>query len=134
MPEPTLPNGILQEDLKSPGSLLLTDSFELYYTNRFGWCIATLEIAKAKRNYATRTYGISIKDHQTVSMGNGPHVLAHHVVVVHDQNRARLKTYLDLRAEGMKKSQECRDFRSTARSVRSTYGRNMGGLFGPWDS
>lgn len=96
----------------------VVDQFEIWYTERFGWCIPTLDIRSAPRgrNVTRRTYAFSIGDQQVVSIGMGPHVLRHHEVYVTEASRKRLQKFLDLKTQGQGKAGEIRDRISTRRS------------------
>jgi hypothetical protein len=96
--------------------------FELWYTERFGWCIPTLRIGGKGPN--RRTYAVAISDGQLVTIGHGPHVLARHEVLVKKTRRGALKKFLDLKKDGNIKANDCRDRISTRRanSVIRRYG------------
>lgn len=110
---------VYQEDYKSPvytqygGDV----SFELWYTERFGWVIPTLTIANntGRRAHAEtrRSYGIAIKGEQLVSVGMGPHVKRHVTIKVKADRFDALKPLLDLSIKGLEKAGDCRDRRSS---------------------
>jgi hypothetical protein len=132
-----LPTGILQSDLKYPDykskDKLVpgydNSSFEIWYTERFGWCIPTLLIRGAGRRYGpsrdtARTYGVTIKDenlngHQVVTMGSGPHVKAKHTVYVRESRKEALQKFLDIRSGGAEDANSIRDRISTRRARTS---------------
>jgi hypothetical protein len=110
--------------------------FELWYTERFGWCIPTLEIRglsarlRSRGAQTRRTYGISIKDGQLVRMGIGPHVKATHTVYVKKSRLEALRPLLDLMVEGSGKAGDCRDRISTRRANTMLRRSPLGG--GAW--
>lgn len=145
-----LPDGILAADLKAldwkdaadraPEGMPWEDrEFELWYTERFGWCIPTLDIAGARRGMPRRTYGVIIGDRLKVreaargglvTMGAGPHVLATLRVYVRTANAERMAPYITLRREGQAKAGETRDRISTRRMNTIARRRGFGGLGG----
>jgi hypothetical protein len=112
-------------------------SFELWYTERFGWCIPTLGIrgissrGRAAGVQTARTYGIAIKGEGAVSMGHGPHVKATHTVYVKKDRFDALKPLLDLMIKGQEKAGEIRDQRSSRRA--NTIARRRSIYDMPWD-
>lgn len=145
-----LPEGILKSDFKrvipyipskkgAEVKHLYEFDFEIWYTERFGWCIPTLTIQgvssriRARRPDAVRrTYGVAIKDGQQVRMGLGPHIKEHHQVYVTEANVDRLQKYIDLAHTGEAKAQETRDVISTRRLRSSMRRQQLEG--GRWDS
>jgi len=127
-----LPKGILASDLKypkwdAPESERYATQFELWYTERFGWCIPTLFISKARRgsNVNDRTYGISVTG-QIVTMGKGPHVLKTVMVYVKKSRQDALKSFLDLKTKGEAEAGQIRDRISTRRAQGALYRSNLG--------
>ena len=127
-----LPQGILASDLKypkwdAPASKKYAAEFDLWFTERFGWCIPTLFISKARRGSGVndRTYGISM-DGTVVTMGKGPHILKTVKVYVKKNRLAALQTFLDLKTKGESNAGQIRDRISTRRAqtalFRATYG------------
>lgn len=117
-----LPKQVKASDLtypswKSKVKHLYDKDFELWYTERFGWCIPTLFISRARRGSGMqdRTYGISLSG-ETVTMGKGPHVLKTVNVYVTEKNLSRLQTLVDLKEQGMGKAGNIRDTISTRRA------------------
>lgn len=114
--------------------------FELWYTERFGWCIPTLLIGSASaRNrrgsgpaIQDRTYAVAVKDHQMCRMGMGPHVLATvHVYVTVGRLNA-LQPFLDLRNKGLASAGDTRDRISTRRAQTSARRNGYNGYPGGW--
>ena len=133
-----LPKEVKVSDLKYPSwkskvKHLYDKDFELWYTERFGWCIPTLFISRARRGSGMqdRTYGVSLSG-ETVTMGKGPHVLKTVNVYVTEKNLSRLQTLVDLKESGMGKAGNIRDTISTRRANtmarRAQWG--LGGLRG----
>lgn len=94
-------------------------SFELWYVERFGWVIPTLEISSGRHRYrpssdTRRTYAIGV-DGQSCRVGHGPHVKATVVVYVRKSRRAALQRLLDLYAQGLESANVTRDRISTRR-------------------
>jgi len=96
---------------------------QLWYVERFGWCIPTLEISRRgarSRNYQwngtpaqnLRTYAVTM-DGQTVRIGMGPHVKQ--VLMFHPTNESMkvLQKYYDLFIKGSIRAHEIRDSRSS---------------------
>ncbi len=99
---------------------------EAHFTERFGWCLATLLISKSRRDFADRTYAVTL-DGQQVRVGRGPHVKQTIIICVNAKNVERLAKHLSpILDKGIEQSHEIRDAISTkrARSVarRSIYG------------
>jgi hypothetical protein len=107
--------------------------FEIWYTERFGWCIPTLGISGISRRgraagiTTARTYAIAIKDGGQVRVGHGPHVLATHRVLVRESRLEALKPLLDLMIQGQASAGDTRDRISTRRanSRRSGYNSTL---------
>jgi hypothetical protein len=110
------------------------ESFEIWNTERFGWCIPVLLIRNASRRARARGvecdryYAISL-DGQLCTIGHGPHVKARHTVYVLKSKLAKLQKYLDLRAKGSEQANTARDIRSTRVTART-----RGGLINRWNS
>ena len=105
-------------------------TFELWYTERFGWCIPTLQIANARRGSATRrTYGITLNG-DLIRMGQGPHVKATHTVYVRKDRLEALTPFLDRMMEGTEKAGDCRDRISTRRAQTALRRKTFGSAFG----
>lgn len=143
--EIALPPGIIKADLvrpswKSKTKMATEDGskygnrieFDLWYTERFGWCIPTLLISKRRtrvnQSYSggERTYAVSVKTKETVTCGNGPHIKARHTVYVKESRLAALQQFIDLRELGSERANTIRDSISTRRANtaarRSTFG------------
>lgn len=92
-------------------------TFELWYTERFGWVIPTLTIrnntGRMAKAETRRSYGIAILKEQLVSVGMGPHVKRHVTIKVKESRFQALKPLLDLSIKGMEKAGDCRDRRSS---------------------
>lgn len=124
----TLPPDILLSDTKYPDykkekrekiAYEVGDHGQLrfYRTEGFGWCIATLHIANARRNQsANRTYAARISDGAVVRIGNGPHVKARVSIYIRQSRVAALKKYIDLYNAGAESAHIIRDRISTRRA------------------
>lgn len=128
-----LPKGILKSDLKYPKDYKdhsYEHDFELWYTERFGWCIPTLLISKARRgsNVNDRTYAITINTKETICVGKGPHVKESVKVYVKKSRVSDLQSFLDLKEEGESKAGEIRDSISTRR-MNTMQRRHYGGWY-----
>lgn len=127
-----LPKEIKVSDLKYPSwksKDRLATSFELWFTERFEWCIPTLLISRASRRSSQttdRTYGIAL-DGQIVRIGRGPHVLKTVTVYVKESRKEKLQKFLDLKLKGEQGAGEIRDNISTRRANSAL---NRGG--GAW--
>lgn len=124
-----LPAGILKADCehqkynpKKPDHVVAHLTF--HYTARFGWCVATLPISGSRGFKAARTYAISVKDNQIVTVGAGPHVLRTLNVGVRESRLAALQVYLDLKLKGEGTAGEIRD-RISTRRAQSIYRRML---------
>lgn len=131
-----LPTEIKARDLKYPkwdSDDRLVDQFDMWYTERFGWCIPTLFISKARRGSGMndRTYGTTL-DGTPVTMGKGPHILKTVTVYVRGSRKAVLQKFLDLKVNGQAKAGEIRDRISTRRVQTILRRQSFGG--GAWDS
>lgn len=127
-----LPKGVVARDLKYPDwadrAKLETSEFTLHYTERFGWCVATLFIRRATRgraHLADRTYAWSLKDACVVTVGLGPHVLRTVTVYVRADRLEALQFLVDAHQKGLGKAGEIRDVRST-RMAQGSMRRNRG--------
>lgn len=135
---PALPAGIEAADLLYPSwsdrekDPLVKDyteqSFEMWYTARFGWCIPTLLIGRRPGPHGDRTYAVSVKDQGTVRIGAGPHLLHRVEVFVRQRREKALRPYLALRMTGQAKAGEIRDVISTRRLRGSLRRANMYGF------
>lgn len=133
-----LPEGVLKSDLTRPGwkskTVMAKDAdgystlqFEIWHSARFGWCIPTLLIGKARhRNTTDRTYATTLKG-ELVRIGMGPHVTATHTVYVKASRLKILQKYIDLQHKGAAKAGDTRDRISTRRAQTAA---RRGGLFG----
>jgi hypothetical protein len=126
-----LPAGVLKADLQyrkwNPRKKYESPvSFELWFTERFGWVIPTLFIRGARRaDQQRRTYGVAVNGGEVVTVGLGPHVLETLTVYVYNDRRKALQQYLDLKVSGEGKAGEIRDRISTRRArtiARGSYG------------
>lgn len=134
---PALPAGIIKSDLHYPKytseDALVKDydrqSFEIWYTERMGWCVPTLLISRAGRRSAPgasdRTYATTL-DGSVVRIGLGPHVLAKHTVYVRASRESALEKFLALRDKGASDANQIRDRISTRRAQGALYRMNRG--------
>lgn len=136
-----LPDEIQARDLEYPSwesrknndNNRIVEQFEMWFTERFGWCIPTLFISKARRGTGMndRSYGISLNG-TVVTIGKGPHVLKTVTVYVRQRRLEKLQKFLDLKKTGEGKAGDIRDRISTRRANtilnRSLYGG------GRWDA
>lgn len=136
-----LPDEIQARDLEYPSwesrknndDNRIVEQFEMWFTERFGWCIPTLFISKARRGSGMndRSYGIAL-DGTVVTIGKGPHVLKTVTVYVRQRRLEKLQKFLDLKKTGEGKAGDIRDRISTRRANtilnRSLYGG------GRWDA
>ena len=119
-----LPKGILPSDLVYPSKVPLAkpysdSSFELWYTEGFGWVIPTLFIARASRrnpNTSDRTYAVRVSDAAPVRVGCGPHVKKQVTVYVKESRKEALVKFLELREKGTEQSNIIRDRISSRRA------------------
>lgn len=133
----TLPKGIIESDTQTEKwkkGDRYQGQFELWFTQRFGWCMPTLDISGARRGQDTRrSYGVKlegdIKD-SVVTMGSGPHILATVVVYVRESRKDALQPFLERRTAGLAVAGEIRDRISTRRA--NTIARRGSGGFGLW--
>lgn len=135
-----LPDEIQARDLEYPSwesrknndDNQVVSQFDLWYTERFGWCIPTLFISKARRGSGVndRSYGISL-DGTVVTIGKGPHVLKTVTVYVRQRRVDKLQKFLDLKKNGEAKAGDIRD-RISTRRANTILHRFDGG--GPWDA
>ena len=136
--EIALPKEIKVKDLKYPSwkskvKHLYESDFEMWYTERFGWCIPTLFISRARRgsNMQDRTYGVPINDpSSTITMGKGPHVLRTIQVYVTSANLSRLQKFVDIKVKGQGNAGQIRDNISTRRANTMARRRPLYGLGG----
>lgn len=134
-----LPAGINASDLKfasydeCTGVPFEERSFELWYTERMGWCIPTLLIGKARGRQTTdRTYAVTLKG-DLVRIGKGPHVTTQHVVYVRTKRLAALQPFLNLRRDGAAKAGTVRD-RISSRRAQGQLERAAGKSSWRWNS
>lgn len=138
MKEIKLPKQVKASDLKYPkwnskAKHFYDKDFELWYTERFGWCIPTLFISRARRgsNMQDRTYAVPVNDStQTVTVGKGPHVLKTVNVYVTEKNLKRLQTLVDIKVKGQGNAGQIRDNISTRRANTMARRSIYGGLLG----
>jgi hypothetical protein len=135
-----LPKGISESDTKwlSRSEQYTADydshSFELFYTERFGWVIPCLHISNATRlqrarGAATdRSYAIGVNDHKLVSVGKGLHVKRVVTVHVRAKREAALLPFIALRREGLEKASEYRDQLSSRRMQSRSRSFSMWGV------
>lgn len=128
---PALPKSIKASDLKHPKhykDLFQTedyrDSFELWYSEGFGWCIPTLLIGRSRRAIQSysggeRTYAVRVSDGGTVRIGNGPHIKSRVTVYLRKSRKAALQKFLDLMGKGAARAGQIRD-RISTRRMRSS--------------
>jgi hypothetical protein len=133
-------------DSNKPGDSLYRDSgdeslpsyleFELLYTERFGWVVTTLLIARAGRRdpagTTDRSYAISLAEGDQCRVGRGPHVKATATLYGRKSERERLAPFFKRYVEGLTGAGDTRDRISTRRmqSARRGYGGIFGGIFG----
>lgn len=113
-------------------------TFELWYTERFGWCIPTLTIRNPGRGRASatfdimrRSYAVTVKDEQLISCGMGPHIKRHVTIKVKKDRFKALQPLLDIMVRGAEKANECRDRRST-RIAQTKMRRASDPFYGRW--
>ena len=124
----------IPQNWKIPKKRIL-HTLDFYYTERFGWVIATLHIRNASRrmqgsyygnSLSPRTYAITLSG-QLCRVGLGPHVKARATVYVTEGRKEALQKYVVLASTGADKANDVRDAISTRR-MRSTLRRDpMGG-------
>lgn len=96
-------------------------SFEVWYSQGFGWCFPTLLIKNATRNSnSSRTYAVTT-DGKLVRIGAGPHILAKTQVYLKKSNLERLSPILELLRKGSSEANVYRDNLSTRRARRRGY-------------
>lgn len=106
------------------------DSFDIWYTERFGWVVPSLIINAKNRNGTYRAYATIIKTGALCRVGHGPHVLATFKVYINKKNHKRIfKKYMDILTEGAQSAHDCRDRISTKRA--RSKGRSF--CFDRWD-
>src|ERR1700747_2559427 len=80
-----------------------------YKTQRLGWVITTLHIAKARRpGTSDRSYCVGI-DGSLCRAGRGPHVLSEVTVYVTEKRLSKLQKYVDLHEKGLAAAGDVRD-------------------------
>ena len=113
-------------------------TFELWHTERFGWCIPTLNIralsgrAAARGAETRRTYAVTVDGGAVVCVGMGPHVTAHVTVHVTVGRLEALRPLLELREKGAGDAGSIRD-RISSRRAQTSMRRGSNPLFTPWD-
>jgi hypothetical protein len=121
-----LPDGVLVSDTKYPGLGEEQDynsMFDLWYTERFGWCIPTLLISSGRKvNMPDRTYATTL-DGEPVRIGKGPHVKRTVKVYVRLSRKEALQKFIDLKLAGQETSNDIRD-RISTRRLRTSLMRN----------
>lgn len=126
-PKQSLPPGVVAEDLKWPGYDTGKDNqvaqdvadhgqLQFYEVIDFGWCVATLDIARGRNGRAARTYAVRVEDGKSCRVGNGPHVKQVLTVYVRRSRVAALQKYLDLYQSGAVEANQIRDRISTRRA------------------
>lgn len=136
-----LPDEIQARDLEYPSwesrknndDNRIVEQFEMWFTERFGWCIPTLFISKARRGSGMndRSYGVAL-DGTVVTIGKGPHVLKTVTVYVRQRRLEKLQKFLDLKKTGEGKAGDIRDRISTRRANTILHRGLYGG--GRWDA
>jgi hypothetical protein len=142
----TLPTGINERDTTYPkgtkdGYVADWDcrTFELFYTERFGWVIPCLLISRISRRQShygaqatDRSYAITINDQKLVSVGKGPHVKRSVTIHVRKSRAEALAKFLTLRTEGQAKAGAYRDTLSSRRMAGRVHRADdiFGALFG----
>ena len=141
-----LPPDILETDLQRPAwdakdNQALVEGrygkehaeFELWYTEKMGWCIPTLLIGRARSaNTTDRTYATTL-DGKPVRIGKGPHVLRTVTVYVRVSRLAVLQKYLDTRTAGAATAGQIRD-RISSRRAQGQEERAAGHRSWLWDA
>jgi hypothetical protein len=129
LPAPILASDLIQPHWKAKGRNKWATNgpynylrFDLWHTERFGWCIPTLQIRHATARHVRagatqdRTYAVAIDTGSVVRIGLGPHVTATHTVYVTEGRRAVLQPLIDLRSQGEGDAGDIRDRISTRRA------------------
>ena len=140
-----LPKGILKSDLSRPeydpkdkiasgknGSKYEWHTYQLYFTERFGWVVCTLQISPGKRGQPARYYartlgrmpvdGLSYSEKkdreagQQCRVGQGPHVKQEVTVYVKQSRLESLQWLIDEYNKGMESAGDTRDRISTKRA------------------
>jgi hypothetical protein len=130
IPASILPKGITPDDLeyncprsasaaawkkwRNANELVELRNLQMYFTERFGWCITTLFIKGAGRQDTARYYGITTTG-QPVRIGHGPHVKHEAHVYLRKSRVAALQPYIDLYNKGLEDAHNTRDRISTRR-------------------
>lgn len=116
-----------QEEFRSKPENQGIDQFEIWQTERFGWCIPTLLISNPGRRQRAsaynkgveateRTYAITIDRREIVTIGGGPHVKNRLTVYVSAARRPGLGKFLDLKEKGEIDANNIRDRISSRRA------------------
>ena len=100
IPKIDLPEGVIASDLNYPKwsskdqlNRTVGDNgyLQFNFTTSFGWCLATLGIARGRNGNADRTYGVRVSDGAQIRMGQGPHILKSITVYVRTSRSEKLK-------------------------------------------
>jgi hypothetical protein len=116
---------------KKPDNVIATLTF--YKTERLGWIVTTLGIARARRpGTADRSYAVTL-DGNVCRAGSGPHVLAEVTVYVRASRKVALQKFLDLHEQGLAAAGTIRD-RIGSRRAEGQLRRARGETFWRWNS
>lgn len=145
-----LPEGITRKDLEypkvkrdkkfrvlNPAEELVRDAGEygqltFYETAGFGWCLATLGIARARSPGKTdRTYAVRVSDGGSVRIGAGPHVTRTIKVYVRRGRLTALKKYVEMFQSGQVQANSIRD-RISSRRAEGALMRAQGRSYWRW--
>jgi hypothetical protein len=108
-------------------------SLQFYKTVGFGWCIATLLIARSRRTGTTdRTYATRCSDGASVRIGRGPHVESEVRVYVRKSRVKALQKYIDQYNSGAITANTTRD-RISSRRAQGSLERAAGNRWWRWD-
>ena len=111
----------------------IAHTLTLHDTTAFGWCVATLQIKRARRAGQTdRTYAARVIDGQVVRIGLGPHVKQTVSVYVTEKRVPALKRLLDLHNAGADRANAIRD-RISSRRAQGAEMRALGRTSWRWD-
>lgn len=116
-----LPAGILVSDTKYPRGGYV-ESFDLWLSTTFGWCIPTLSIRRSHRfgGGYERTYATSVDGRQCRIGTNTRRSSV--TVYVTKKTAKRLAKFTALKNEGEEKANNTRDIISTRRMRRASFG------------
>lgn len=101
------------QDWRAKNQMVPPRELMLFYTERFGWVINTLQIGSGRA--AERTYGITLKG-ELVRVGNGPHVKARARIHLYEDRLTDLQPLIDLYNKGMETANDTRDRISSRRA------------------